>query len=212
MTFNFSGGTISGNTAAKGGAVYNNGNLLMGGSAYIPAGTDKKNDVCLATGRTVSVASSLTATPTPVATITPPSYSAGTAVLSDTGTGASAGALVQSELSKFAVVPHSGEEFTIGYNSSSKRGVLATANIYVDGSVASEGAGTAAYPCKTVAYALTKVLAPNCNIILLGDTTETAALGITAEMAGLTIGPAAGDTAPKTITSSNNKSIGVEAT
>ncbi len=212
VTFNFSGGTISGNTAAKGGAVYNRGNLLMGGSAYIPAGTDKKNDVCLATGRTVSVASSLTATPTPVATITPPAYSPGTAVLSDTGTGASAGALVQSELSKFAVVPHSGDEWTIGYNSSSKRGVLATANIYVDGSVASEGAGTAADPCKTVAYALTKVLAPNCNIILLGDTTETAALGITAEMAGLTIGPAAGDTAPKTITSSNNKPISVEAT
>ena len=212
VTFNFSGGTISGNTAAKGGAVYNNGSLLMGGSAYIPAGTDKKNDVCLATGRTVSVASSLTATPTPVATITPPAYSAGTAVLSDTGTGASAGALVQSELSKFAVVPHSGDEWTIGYNSSSKRGVLATANIYVDGSATGEGAGTAADPYPTVAKALTNVLAPNCNIILLGDTTETVALNITAAMAGLTIGPAAGDTAPKTITSSNNKSIGVEAT
>ncbi len=212
VTFNFSGGTISGNTAAKGGAVYNRGNLLMGGSAYIPAGTDKKNDVCLATGRTVSVASSLTATPTPVATITPPAYSPGTAVLSDTGTGASAGALVQSELSKFAVVPHSGDEWTIGYNSSSKRGVLATANIYVDGSATGEGAGTAADPYPTVAKALTNVLAPNCNIILLGDTTETAALNITAAMAGLTIGPAAGDTAPKTITSSNNKSIGVEAT
>ncbi len=212
VTFNFSGGTISGNTAAKGGAVYNRGNLLMGGSAYIPAGTDKKNDVCLATGRTVSVASSLTATPTPVATITPPSYSPGTAVLSDTGTGASAGALVQSELSKFAVVPHSGDEWTIGYNSSSKRGVLATANIYVDGSATGEGAGTAADPYPTVAKALANVLAPNCNIILLGDTTETVALNITAAMAGLTIGPAAGDTAPKTITSSNNKSIGVEAT
>ena len=212
VTFNFSGGTISGNTAAKGGAVYNRGSLLMGGSAYIPAGTDKKNDVCLATGRTVSVASSLTATPTPVATITPPSYSAGTAVLSDTGTGASAGALVQSELSKFAVVPHSGDEWTIGYNSSSKKGVLATANIYVDGSAESEGAGTAADPCRTVANALTKVLAPNCNIILLGDTTETAALDITAEMAGLTIGPAAGGAAPKTITSSNNEPIDVEAT
>lgn len=212
VTFNFSGGTISGNTAAKGGAVYNNGILAMGGSAYIPAGTDKKNDVCLASGRTVSVASSLTATPTPVATITPPSYSAGTAVLSDTGTGASAGALVQSELSKFAVVPHSGDEWTIGYNSSTKKGVLATANIYVDGSAASEGAGTAADPCKTVAYALTKVMAPNCNIILLGDTTESDALNVTAEMAGLTIGPAVGDTAPKTITSSNNKPISVEAT
>ena len=212
VTFNFSGGTISGNTAAKGGAVYNRGNLLMGGSAYIPAGTDKKNDVCLATGRTVSVASSLTATPTPVATITPPSYSPGTAVLSDTGTGASAGALVQSELSKFAVVPHSGDEWTIGYNSSSKRGVLATANIYVDGSATGEGAGTAADPYPTVAKALANVLAPNCNIILLGDTTETVALNITAEMAGLTIGPAAGDTTPKTITSSNNKPISVEAT
>ena len=212
VTFNFSGGTISGNTAAKGGAVYNNGSLLMGGSAYIPAGTDKKNDVCLATGRTVSVASSLTATPTPVATITPPAYSPGTAVLSDTGTGASAGALVQSELSKFAVVPHSGDEWTIGYNSSTKRGVLATANIYVDGSATGEGAGTAADPYPTVAKALTNVLAPNCNIILLGDTTETVALNITAAMTGLTIGPAAGDTAPKTITSSNNKSIGVEAT
>ncbi|MBR3542746.1 MAG: SUMF1/EgtB/PvdO family nonheme iron enzyme [Treponema sp.] len=210
VTFNFSGGTISGNTAAKGGAVYNNGILAMGGSAYIPAGTDKKNDVCLATGRTVSVASSLTATPTPVATITPPSYSSGTAVLSDTGTGASAGALVQSELSKFAVVPHSGDEWTIGYNSSTKKGVLATANIYVDGSAAGEGAGTAADPCKTLANALTKVLAPNCNIILLDDTTETVAPTIPAAYPGLTIRSA--DTTPKTITSLNNKPISVEAT
>lgn len=211
VTFNFSGGTISGNTAAKGGAVYNRGNLLMGGSAYIPAGTDKKNDVCLATGRTVSVASSLTATPTPVATITPPSYSPGTAVLSDTGTGASAGALVQSELSKFAVVPHSGDEWTIGYNSSSKKGVLSTANLYVDYGTGTDasGYGTRTAPFKTVAYAVGQVMAPNCNIILLGDTTETEDLEITAAMAGLKIKSA--DASAKTIAASLTKTINIRS-
>jgi len=209
VTFNFSGGTISGNTAAKGGAVYNRGSLLMGGSAYIPAGTDKKNDVCLATGRTVSVASSLTATPTPVATITPPSYSPGTAVLSDTGTGASAGTLVQSELSKFAVVPHSGDEWTIGYNSSSKRGVLATANIYVDYGTGTDasGYGTRTAPFKTVAYAVGQVMAPNCNIILLGDTTESDNIEITTAMAGLKIKSA--DATAKTITGNLTKTINI---
>ena len=209
VTFNFSGGTISGNTAAKGGAVYNRGSLLMGGSAYIPAGTDKKNDVCLATGRTVSVASSLTATPTPVATITPPSYSPGTTVLSDTGTGASAGTLVQSELSKFAVVPHSGDEWTIGYNSSSKKGVLATANIYVDYGTGTDasGYGTRTAPFKTVAYAVGQVMAPNCNIILLGDTTESDNIEITTAMAGLKIKSA--DATAKTITGNLTKTINI---
>lgn len=209
VTFNFSGGTISGNTAAKGGAVYNRGSLLMGGSAYIPAGTDKKNDVCLATGRTVSVASSLTATPTPVATITPPSYSPGMTVLSDTGTGASAGTLVQSELSKFAVVPHSGDEWTIGYNSSSKRGVLATANIYVDYGTGTDasGYGTRTAPFKTVAYAVGQVMAPNCNIILLGDTTESDNIEITTAMAGLKIKSA--DATAKTITGNLTKTINI---
>ena len=214
VTFNFSGGTISGNTAAKGGAVYNRGSLLMGGSAYIPAGTDKKNDVCLATGRTVSVASSLSATPTPVATITPTSYSPGTAVLSDTGTGASAGALVQSELSKFAVAPQSGNSWTIGYNSSSKKGVLATANIYVSGG--SDGSdddtvatGSSAKPYKTVAHALGKVAAPNCSIIIKESTTETEHLEITAAMAGLKIKSA--DTTAKTITGASGKEVKIYA-
>ncbi len=203
-----------------GGAIYAQyyDAFTVSGATYIPAGDASgttgpgRNDVWLKNGKAITIGSTLSATPTPVATITPETYAPGTAVLSDTGTGASAGALVQSELSKFAVVPQSGNSWTIGYNSSSKKGVLVTANIYVDGSAASEGAGTASDPCKTVVYALTKVLAPNCNIILLGDTTESDALNVTAEMAGLTIGPAAGDTAPKTITSSNNKPISVEAT
>lgn len=209
-TLKMQGGTISGNTATSGGGAYvSGGKLVMSGDAAIPAGTDKKNDVYLTDGTSITIGSTLDAATTPVATITPAAYAPGTTVLSDAGTGASAGALVQSELSKIAVTPQSADdEWTIGYDSSTKKGVLATANIYVSGGSDgndSTGTGSSAAPYKTVAFALTKVMAPNCSIIIKESTTESEALNVTAAMTGLTIKSA--DTAPKTITGLVTKKI-----
>ena len=213
-TLKMQGGTISGNTATSGGGAYvSGGKLLMSGSAYIPAGADKKNDVYLTDSTSVTIGSTLDAATTPVATITPATYAPGTAVLSDTGTGVSAGALVQSELSKIAVTPQSADdEWTIGYDSSTKKGVLATANIYVSGGSDGNdttGTGSSATPYKTVAFALTKVLAPNCSIIIKESTTESEALNVTAAMTGLTIKSA--DTAQKTITGDVSKEIRINS-
>ena len=76
------GGEISENHAStNGGGIYNSGTFTMGGSASVPAGDDGKNDVYLAGGKTIGIASELTAA-TPIATITPNAYTEGTAVLS----------------------------------------------------------------------------------------------------------------------------------
>ncbi|MBO4545945.1 MAG: hypothetical protein J5700_00055, partial [Treponema sp.] len=190
--FEFTGGEISGNSASSdGGAVYNYGTFIMGGGAYIPAGTDGKNDVYLFSDssslvyKKISLKSSLTAT-APVATIRPRSYGIGNAVI-DLAYGSSVTAAgLASELAKFAVKDDSaGEAWTIG--KSGTEGVLATANIYVDGAATGIEAGTRTDPCKTVATALAKVMAPNCNIILMSDTEEEFVLSIAAEMTGLTI-------------------------
>ncbi|MBR5095971.1 MAG: hypothetical protein IK094_02560, partial [Treponema sp.] len=186
--------------------------LTLKGSVSIPAGDSSgatgpgKNDVYLASGKTITIGSILNADTTPVATITPETYAPGTAVLSD-NTGI--GTLVKSELSKIAVTPQSAdEEWTIGQDSSTKKGVLATANIYVSGGSDGNdttGTGSSAAPYKTVAFALTKVMAPNCSIIIKESTTESAALNVTAAMTGLTIRSV--DTAPKTITGLVTKKI-----
>ena len=198
----------------EGGAIraYAYTSLTLKGSVSIPAGDSSgatgpgKNDVYLASGKTITIGSILNADTTPVATITPETYASGTAVLSD-NTGI--GTLVKSELSKIAVTPQSAdEEWTIGQDSSTKKGVLATANIYVSGGSDGNdttGTGSSAAPYKTVAFALTKVMAPNCSIIIKESTTESAALNVTAAMIGLTIRSV--DTAPKTITGLVTKKI-----
>ena len=217
--------TVEKNSVAKyddggyGGAIYAQyyNTLEISGSTYIPAGDasgatgNGKNDVYLEIGKTITIASALTSTTTPVATITPSSYSPGTAVLADSD---GSGDLVQSELSKFAVTPDSGEEWTIGYNATSKTGVLSSAVIYVSGG--SDGSdddtvatGSSAKPYKTVAHALGKVAAPNCSIIIKESTTETEHLEITAAMAGLKI-KSAGATA-KTITGASGKEVKIYA-
>lgn len=200
-----------------GGAIYAQyyDAFAVSGATYIPAGDASgttgpgRNDVWLKNGKAITIGSTLSATPTPVATITPETYAPGTAVLVDTGTGTSAGALVQSELSKFAVTPDSGEEWTIGYNDSTKKGVLSTATIYVDGTATSEGTGSKTSPCKTVANALTKVTAPNCTIIVKNGTTETEGLTTPAGCPGLTIKSA--DTTKKTIKGTSSINIHFEA-
>ena len=202
-----------------GGAIYAQyyNTLEISGSTYIPAGDASgttgpgRNDVWLKNGKAITIGSTLSATPTPMATITPETYAPGTSVLADSD---GSGDLVQSELSKFAVTPDSGEEWTIGYNSSSKRGVLSSAVIYVSGG--SDGSdddtvatGSSAKPYKTVAHALGKVSAPNCSIIIKESTTETEHLEITAAMAGLKI-KSAGATA-KTITGASGKEVKIYA-
>ncbi|MBO7123148.1 MAG: SUMF1/EgtB/PvdO family nonheme iron enzyme [Treponema sp.] len=185
--------------------------LTLKGSVSIPAGDSSgatgpgKNDVWLASAKTITIGSTLDAATTPVATITPATYAPGTAVLSD-NTGI--GTLVQSELSKIAVTPQSADdEWTIGYDNSTKKGVLATANLYVNYTTGVDDAshGTKTAPYKTVAYAIGKVLAPNCAIYVMTDTTESEALNVTAAMTGLTIKSA--DTAQKTITGLVTKKI-----
>ena len=191
----------------EGGAIRAAGyaSFELKGSVSIPAGVGGttgpgKNDVWLATGKSITIGSSLSATATPVATITPAAYSPGTTVLVDDGTGT----LVTSEISKFAVTPESEDsEWTIGINSSGGTpvGVLTTAAIFVNGTSGhddSTATGSKTKPYKTVSYALGKVTAPNCSILIQADTTETAALATPAAYPGLAIKSA--DTDKKTIT------------
>ncbi len=105
-TFTMTGGTISGCTASRGGAVYlYSGDFNMGGSASIPCeGVAGKNDVYLASGCYITVVDTLSAE-TPVATITPLSYSTSTKVLS--------GSAIGSEYSKFAVTPNGSDSYII---------------------------------------------------------------------------------------------------
>ena len=217
-------GAICYNYASSGGGVYNggilkmnsgsvcyNGNagvdlasgkkLEMSGDATIPMCSDGSNYVYLYSGAIIDVPAAITSTKTPVATIMlgASSYTPDKVVL--TGS-----ALTAAECAKFAVEPDSaGDEWTIRYDSSTKKGVLATATIYVDGSAATEGSGTKDSPCKTVANALTKVSAPNCSIIIKEDTTESQNLTVTAAMAGLKIKSA--DATQKTITGADGKQI-----
>ena len=214
--------TVEKNTVAKydeggcGGAIYAwwYDSLTISGSTYIPAGDKNgakgpgKNDVWLSKEKKLLIGSELSATPTPVATITPEDYAPGTVVLGD----APAGTFVESEISKFAVTPDSsGESWTIGKQTTagSTVGVLASGVIYVDGTATSEGSGSKTSPCKTVASALAKVTAPNCTIIVKNGTTETADLTTPAGCPGLTIKSA--DTTKKTITGTSSKNIHFEA-
>lgn len=109
--FEMTGGTISGNTAnSSGGGVYNSGTLTLGDDAYIPAGTDGKNDVFLYTSgngankKTVLLASPLSHAT--VATLTPGDYTTGRPMLT-LATGATT--TVAANYAKFAVTqPASG--------------------------------------------------------------------------------------------------------
>ena len=113
-TLTMTGGTISANTATSGGGgLASWGTTTLGESAYIPAGTDGKNDVFLYSGGShtyLRIASSLTAT-TPVATLTPGTYVSGRPMiaLSDDST-----ATLADEYEKFVVTqPSDGSYWTV---------------------------------------------------------------------------------------------------
>lgn len=81
------GATFTQNEAAStgdGGAVYQGGTFNMSGSAYIAPGSERSNDVYLASGKTVAITGALNPPSgvTAVATITPDSYSRGRDILS----------------------------------------------------------------------------------------------------------------------------------
>lgn len=212
--FTMTGGEISGNTATGNGggvAVMDGATFVIGGSAYIPIGTDKKNDVYLfadGTGvnRTISLASSLTATETPVATITPGSYGNGKKVV---GLAASSTVTaIESELAKLKVKDTS---WTIGKNSLDE-GVLTVSEFYVRGDtgVDDESHGTdPTSPYKTLAYACSQLIAPNCTIFLISGTTETEDIIIPAVAKGLAI-KSYNAAAQKTVTASDNKKLSGE--
>jgi|GEM_PF-545266 formylglycine-generating enzyme required for sulfatase activity len=84
-TFTMTGGKISGNASTvAGGAVCNYGSFALGGTAWIPYGADKKNDVFLADGKTITIASALSlpagVTSGANATITPYQWKRGTVI------------------------------------------------------------------------------------------------------------------------------------
>ena len=167
-------GSVCYNYASSGGGVYNkgilkmnsgsvcyNGNagvdlvssakLEMSGDATIPMGADGSNYVYLNGGATIDVAAALTSTTTPVATITPVSYTLNTTVL----TGA---ALSAAECAKFAVTQPAVEEFpwVIKYDSATGKGVLKQPRsvVYVAAESAggsdATGTGSSAAPYATI--------------------------------------------------------------
>ena len=98
QVFKISGGTISNNAAVQnGGAIYAGGNITLLKKAYIPGGTDNKNDVYLVSAPGIVIEENLSAT-TPIATITPQSYSSDTQVLV-----ASTGVTLANETKKFTL-------------------------------------------------------------------------------------------------------------
>lgn len=99
-TFVMTGGKICSNSVSEGkfgGGVFVMGTFKMGGTAYIPFGADKKNDVYLNSERKIEIVERFnlpSAAYGRAATISPSSYSSGTQVLS--------GDLVSAEYSKFS--------------------------------------------------------------------------------------------------------------
>ena len=147
-------GEISGNTAPFGGAVYNEGTLEISGSASIPYGADKKNDVYLAENKTVEVGS--LGGSGVVATITPHSWARNASVLK--ASSSIGGTMTPEICGRFEI---SSEGFSVKKSklaAEPNMGVLA-ADIFV--SPASAGGddgdtveGTKAHPFKTLARAV----------------------------------------------------------
>ena len=111
MYFTINGGTFTANTAAnnKGGAIYNTGTISLKDDTTtalsIPAGTDNKNDIYLASTDSANKTLSLIGTfknTSGIALITPAIYEDGRAVLSE---GENSGSAVASAYSKFDLRP-----------------------------------------------------------------------------------------------------------
>ena len=114
----------------SGGGIYNEGTFTIGGEACIPVGEDGKNDVYIVSGKAITVASDLTA-PSPVATINPSAYTAGSQVLS-AGDGVT---IDDAVCGKFAVTPQNDTGWRVAPNGDGTAGVLEILDaIYLDSS------------------------------------------------------------------------------
>ena len=118
----FTGGVIKNNTAQKGsGVVFETGTFKIGGSAVVEAG----NDIWLNSGRdvaTVTVYSSLTGD-SPVATLTPGSYSRTSALIA-----AGTGVTLANETDKFAVTSNGSNDYLLDSEGKLKPGTLVTSS------------------------------------------------------------------------------------
>ncbi|MBO4704282.1 MAG: SUMF1/EgtB/PvdO family nonheme iron enzyme [Spirochaetaceae bacterium] len=119
----FTGGIIKNNTATvKGsGIIFETGTLNMGGSAIVASG----NDIWLNSGSdvaTVTVYSSLTGD-SPVATLTPGSYSRTSALVA-----AGTGVTLANETGKFAVTPNGSNDYVLDSQGKLKLGTLVTSS------------------------------------------------------------------------------------
>ena len=172
-TLTMSAGTIgeSGalNTAAtNGGAIYQGGTFNISGSAYVYPGSEKSNDVYLASGKSVSVNGSWSGSQasTSKMTLTPANWTRGTTVVSK-GSSSSAVNITTDILDKFSV-PDS-EWSAVLYGSGTSAVGKIDADIYVAGStaqtvasvsygagktIADGGRGTKALPYSTVSEAV----------------------------------------------------------
>ena len=114
----------------SGGGIYNEGTFTIGGEACIPVGEDGKNDVYIVSGKAITVASDLTA-PSPVATIKPSAYTAGSQVLS-AGDGVT---IDDAVCAQFAVTPQNDTGWRVAPNGDGTAGVLEILDsIYLDSS------------------------------------------------------------------------------
>ncbi len=130
-TFTMTGGKISGNASTvAGGAVCNYGSFAMGGKAWIPCGADKKNDVFLADGKTITIASALSlpagVTSGANATITPNGWKRGTVIAQ----GKDGGALSDDVKNWLALAAEAGDGWQLEL-SSDKKSATIFAPIYV---------------------------------------------------------------------------------
>ncbi len=151
------GGSFVGNGAKYGGAVCCYSRTLgLGGSIYMPSATGENgdNDIYLQEGILRLLSNFDSATPTPVATITPKSpYAVNTPVL--TGT-----ALSATQCAKFALTQPAGVEFpwTIEYDSTNGGVLKHDRNVFyvADYGNNTSGDGTKDNPYETIKFALTK--------------------------------------------------------
>ena len=148
-SFTMNGGTISGNLANRGGAVYVDGTFKINGSAYIPAGyngeTGKSyNDIYLPAGKTIKIAGRLTppsaCTSGIVATITPENYAPGTQLIElETGV---TDTTLEEAVTHFAVTPHAGDTDLYFIDAEGK---LLTPVMFVNGAYATGANSTAVH-------------------------------------------------------------------
>jgi len=181
------GASFTQNEAAStgnGGAVYQGGTFNMSGSAYIAPGSERSNDVYLASGKTVAITGALNPPSgvTKVAAITPDSYSRGRDILSSNSANATN---LSNAIGKFKL-SQDDDGWDRGSNlaqtSETEKKVWITSPIYVAGasgravcsappSDATKATGTKKMPYATIAAALKDTdLAYESNTITIDGT------------------------------------------